>query len=33
MLPVSGWLVKNSYYDILGEGQANGQLQFGEVML
>lgn len=36
MLPVgslSGWLVKNSHYYILGEGQANGQLHFGEVML
>ena len=31
MLPVrslSGWLVKNSHYYILGEGQANGQLHF-----
>lgn len=35
ILPVrslSGWLEKNSHY-ILGEGQANGQLHFGEVML
>ena len=36
MLPVrslSGRLVKNSHYYILGEGQAHGQLHFDEVML